>query len=98
MDSKFLGVGLQNALGIAFLTLLLSVILKIIFTKYEVKGVSEVARMAQKGGENMNRIFSVNFWIQSFTSTLMTMFFIWLIKRITSTVEIPIVSKVAQEV
>lgn len=46
MDSKFLGVGLQNALGIAFLTLLLSVVLKIIFTKYEVKGISEVARMA----------------------------------------------------
>lgn len=46
MDSKFLGVGLQNALGIAFLTLLMSVVLKIIFTKYEVKGISEVVRTA----------------------------------------------------
>lgn len=46
----------------------------------------------------MNRLFSVNFWVTSFTSTFMTMFFIWLIKRITATVEIPVVSKVAQEV
>lgn len=46
MGDKFLGIGLQNALGIAFLTLLVSVILKVIFTKYEVKGISEVVRTA----------------------------------------------------
>lgn len=44
MDGKFLGVGLQNALGIALFTLLVSVMLKVIFTKYEVEGVSEVVR------------------------------------------------------
>ena len=44
MDGKFLGVGLQNALGIALFTLLVSVSLKVIFTKYEVEGVSEVVR------------------------------------------------------
>lgn len=41
---KFLGVGLQNALGIAIFTLLVSVTLKVIFTKYEIEGVSEVVR------------------------------------------------------
>lgn len=44
MDGKFLGVGLQNALGIALFTLLVSVALKVIFTKYEVEGISEVVR------------------------------------------------------
>ena len=44
MDGKFLGVGLQNALGIALFTLLVSVALKVIFTKYEIEGVSEVVR------------------------------------------------------
>lgn len=41
---KFLGVGLTNALGIALFTMLVSIALKIIFTKYEVEGVSEVVR------------------------------------------------------
>ena len=44
MDGKFLGVGLQNALGISLFTLLVSVALKVIFTKYEIEGVSEVVR------------------------------------------------------
>ena len=44
MDSKFLGVGLQNALGIAFLTMIVIVCMKVIFTKYEISGVSEVVR------------------------------------------------------
>lgn len=44
MDGKFLGVGLQNALGIALFTLLVSVMLKVIFTKYKIEGVSEVVR------------------------------------------------------
>lgn len=46
MDGKFLGVGLQNALGIAMLTMLCSVMLKVIFTRYEVEGLSEVIRTA----------------------------------------------------
>ena len=45
MDN-FLGVGLTNALGIALFTLLISVALKVIFTKYEIEGVSEVVRTA----------------------------------------------------
>ena len=46
MGEKFLGVGLTNALGIALLTMLVSVSLKVIFTKYEIEGVSEVVRTA----------------------------------------------------
>lgn len=46
MGEKFLGIGLTNALGIALLTMLVSVVLKIIFTKYEIEGVSEVVRTA----------------------------------------------------
>ena len=46
MDSKFLGVGLTNAIGIALFTMIVSVILKVIFTKYEVEGVSQVVRTA----------------------------------------------------
>ena len=43
---KFLGVGLTNALGIAFLTLAVSCILKVLFTMYEVDGLSDVIRTA----------------------------------------------------
>lgn len=46
MDGKFLGVGLVNALGIAFLTLLVSCVLKVAFTKHEVEGLSDVIRTA----------------------------------------------------
>lgn len=46
MESKFLGVGLTNALGIALFTLTVSIILKVVFTKYEVEGVSQVVRTA----------------------------------------------------
>lgn len=46
MGEKFLGVGLTNALGIALFTMATSVMLKVIFTKYEVEGVSEVVRTA----------------------------------------------------
>lgn len=43
-------------------------------------------------------IFSPNWWISTFISTLVTMCFIYLIKKITATVNIPIVSDVAQTV
>lgn len=46
MGDKFLGVGLANAFGLAILTLVISVTLKVIFTKYEVEGLSEVVRTA----------------------------------------------------
>ena len=44
MDSKFLGIGLQNALGIAIFTMIVIISLKVIFTKYEIEGVSQVIR------------------------------------------------------
>lgn len=46
MESKFLGVGLTNAMGIALLTMLISVVLKVIFTQHEIEGLSEVIRTA----------------------------------------------------
>ena len=46
MDGKFLGVGLTNALGIAILTMLVSCVLKVIFTQHEVEGLSDVVRTA----------------------------------------------------
>ena len=46
MGEKFMGVGLSNALAIAIFTMMISVILKVIFTKYEIEGVSEIVRTA----------------------------------------------------
>lgn len=46
MSEKFLGVGLTNALGIALFTMLVSVSMKVIFTKHEIEGISEVVRTA----------------------------------------------------
>ena len=46
MDSNFLGVGLTNALGLAIFTMIIIVCLKVIFTKHEVEGVSQVVRSA----------------------------------------------------
>lgn len=46
MSDKFLGVGLTNALGIAILTMMVSVMLKIIFTTHEVEGMSQIVRTA----------------------------------------------------
>lgn len=43
---KFLGVGLTNAFALALFTMVVSVTLKVIFTKYEVTGLSEVVRTA----------------------------------------------------
>lgn len=46
MGEKFLGVGLINAVGISVLAMLVSIFLKVIFTQYEVEGLSEVIRTA----------------------------------------------------
>lgn len=43
-------------------------------------------------------VFSPNWWISTLASTLVTMVFIYMIKKITSTVEIPVVSSIAAEV
>ena len=46
----------------------------------------------------MSNLLKPSWWISMFMSTFMTMFFIYLIKKATATVEIPVVSNVAQEV
>lgn len=43
-------------------------------------------------------IFSVNWWISTFISTLVTMCFIYLIKKLTANVNIPVVSDIVQSV
>ena len=42
MNSKFLGVGIVNALGLWMLFVIFSVMAKVIFTRYPVSGLSEV--------------------------------------------------------
>ena len=46
MDGKFLGLGLINIIGLYFILMLISLVMKTIFTKYEVEGLSEVIRTA----------------------------------------------------
>lgn len=43
-------------------------------------------------------LFSPGWWISTLATTCVTMFFIWLIKKGTSKVDIPLVSQIAQEV
>lgn len=46
----------------------------------------------------MNNLFSMNFWISTIVSTLITMLVIVMIKRVTQAVDIPVVSELVQEV
>lgn len=46
----------------------------------------------------MGRIFSINFWVQAFVSTFITMLMIYIIKQISGKYNIPVVSDVAQAV
>ena len=43
-------------------------------------------------------ILRPSWWIQMFVSTMITMLFIYLIKKITKAVNIPVVSNVVEEV
>lgn len=43
-------------------------------------------------------VFSLNWWVSTLVSTLVTMVFIYLIKKLTSTVNIPVVSDIAAAV
>ena len=43
---KFLGIGLMNALAICVLAMVVSIFLKVVFTMYEVEGLSELIRTA----------------------------------------------------
>jgi len=44
MDGKFMGVGLGNLLGIAIFVILVILVSKVVFTKYEVPGVSQAVQ------------------------------------------------------
>lgn len=46
MDVKFAGIGLKNILVIWMIILILTVLAKVVFTKYPVPGVSEVVQAA----------------------------------------------------
>lgn len=46
----------------------------------------------------MNAILRPSWWIQTIMSTIITMIFIYLIKKVTERVNIPVISNVAQEV
>lgn len=46
----------------------------------------------------MGRLFSMNFWLQLFLSTLLTMFMIYIIKKSFSKVNVPVVSDMVAEV
>lgn len=43
-------------------------------------------------------VFSVNWWASTLVSTFITMIFIYIIKKATAAVEIPVVSTIAAEV
>ena len=43
-------------------------------------------------------VFSLNWWVSTLTATLVTMVFIYLIKKATAAVNIPVVSDIAQAV
>ena len=45
-EGKFLGLGMINIIGLYFMLMLISLVMKTIFTKYEVSGVSEIIRTA----------------------------------------------------
>lgn len=44
MEGNFLGLGLRNLIGVTLFVILLIVILKVVFTRYPVKGVSDVVQ------------------------------------------------------
>lgn len=43
-------------------------------------------------------VFSINWWVSTLVSTLVTMVFIYLIKKLTASVNIPVVSDIAAAV
>lgn len=46
----------------------------------------------------MSNLFSISFWVQAFVSTFITLLMIYLIKKIGSSANIPLVSEVSQAV
>lgn len=43
-------------------------------------------------------VFSLNWWVSTLASTVVTMLFIYIIKKFTSSVQIPVVSDIAAQV
>lgn len=43
-------------------------------------------------------VFSLNWWVSTLASTVVTMLFIYIIKKFTSRVQIPVVSDIAAQV
>lgn len=41
-DKKFLGIGLKSGISMSLFVILMIVILKVVFNKYPVKGVTEI--------------------------------------------------------
>lgn len=46
----------------------------------------------------MNKLFTINFWVQTFVSTFITMVMIYLIKAVATKYNIPVVKTVAEGV
>lgn len=46
----------------------------------------------------MNKLLSPSFWVNAFISTFMTCLFIYLLKKMTAKVNVPVVSNIMQEV
>lgn len=45
MNEKFLGLGLTNIFGLFILFKLFNCVTKVVFTKYEIEGISQIFRM-----------------------------------------------------
>ena len=45
----------------------------------------------------MSNLFSINWWVSMLISTMVTIFFIWLIKKVSSKANIPVVSDIISE-
>ena len=45
----------------------------------------------------MSNLLSINWWISTLISTMVTIFFIWLIKKMSAKVNIPVVSSIIEE-
>lgn len=46
----------------------------------------------------MNRVFTVNFWVQLFLSTFMTMVMIYVIKKANSKLRLPVINDIVESV
>lgn len=45
----------------------------------------------------MHRLFSIDFWVQAFVSTFITMLMFYILKQMNEKVKIPVVSTIIEE-